>query len=586
MGLPMRRFFLVLCWAVVLALAPSPALATVDLSGTWFVLIHYRDSMTANPDSDRWDDKVWKIEKKGSRLQWTEFPIVHFNDGSGRFGRVGRNPRARMLHKWEPNEAQMEEILAGPQVNSRGSKVKSLRGSPKRGYKSSNSSRSMSALTVGYQETWSIDEPVALPVFTRDDALGTESALATNSDSVVSGRTRYATLEISEDGNVLTGTYGRDENKRGTFQLIRAGSARGLETDGRSPNEKAQDRVREQIRQQVRDEARRRASGGAPRGQEQVDGGDPERPLRLGLKLPQVLAAVRAPSKDVNASIIVRKLEVVRLGADGVESIDAEEIESGQRSLSDEDDYGVLVLRYCRSNETQGSRRSWYLLPKNSLGAWDHVEFVESCAMGTDYNPAWRSTAGLERSLTDYADKNFPTSPARHYVLYERGLQLVTAGRVEEAEAMLRKADESVDNAPQGLAGSRQGRNRSRIVSTADTQAVRRTLERAIESAKQAGVTDPVVREVAYAGFLETLGDERVRDLREVIGEQKLLETWVEYERRILAGDEKARDELGAALREAYTEVMKQRFQERLKAGDPEAVSQMKEIMRKQRDRR
>ena len=582
----MLRFLPASCLAISLALAPASALATVDLTGTWFVLIHYRDSMTANPDSDRWEDKVWRIEKKGSRLQWTEFPIVHFNDGSGRFGRVGRNPRARMLHKWEPNEAQMEEILAGPQVNSRGSKVKSLRGSPKRGYKSSNQSRTMSALTVGYQETWSIDEPAALPVFTRDDALGTESALATKSDSVVSGRTRYATLEISEDGNVLTGTYGRDENKRGTFQLIRAGSARGLETDGRTPNEKARDRVREQIRQEVRDEARRRASGGAPRGQEQEDGGDPERPLRTGLKLPQVLAAVRAPSKEVNASITVQKLEVVRLAADGVESIDAEEIESGQGSLSDEDDYGVLVLRYCRSRNSEVSRRSWYLLPKNALAAWDHVEFIEFCAMGTDYNPAWKSAAGLERSLTDYAEKNFPTSPAMHYVLYQRGLQLVTAGRVEEAGAMLRKADETVDGGAQGLAGSRQGRNRSRLVSTADTKAARRALERAIESAKQQGVTDPVVREVAYAGFLETLGDERVRDLREVVGEQKLLETWVEYERRILAGDKKARDELGEALREAYTGAMKEQFEERLKAGDPEAVSQMKEIMRKQRDRR
>jgi len=251
----MLRFLPPSWLALSLALAPAPVLAAVDLTGTWFVLIHYRDSMTANPDSDRWEDKVWKIEKKGSRLQWTEFPIVHFNDGSGRFGRVGRNPRARMLHKWEPNEAQMEEILAGPQVNSRGSKVKSLRGSPKRGYKSSSASRSMSALTVGYQETWSIDEPASLPVFTRDDALGTESALATDSDSVVSGRTRYATLEISEDGNVLTGTYGRDENKRGTFKLIRAGSARGLETDGRTPNQKQGERFRDQIREGMRDAA-------------------------------------------------------------------------------------------------------------------------------------------------------------------------------------------------------------------------------------------------------------------------------------------------------------------------------------------
>lgn len=229
----------------------APASAAVDLIGTWFVVIHYKDSMTANPDADRWEDKVWKIEKKGSRLKWTEYPIVVFNDGSGRFGRVGGNPRARLLVKWEPNAAQTEEIQQGLQVNSRGSKTKTLRGGPKRGYRSTSRSRSASAMTVGYQETWSIENPTTLPVFTRDDALGAESALATKSGDIVSGRTRYATFEVSEDGNLLTGEYSRDENKRGTFKLIRAGSPRGLESDGRTPNERQRDRIQEQIRQGI-----------------------------------------------------------------------------------------------------------------------------------------------------------------------------------------------------------------------------------------------------------------------------------------------------------------------------------------------
>ena len=96
----MLRFLPVSLAVLALALAPLPAAAatatSTDLVGTWFVLIHYRDSMTANPDSDRWADKVWKIEQKGSRLQWSEYPIVVFNDGSGRFGPVAGNPRARL----------------------------------------------------------------------------------------------------------------------------------------------------------------------------------------------------------------------------------------------------------------------------------------------------------------------------------------------------------------------------------------------------------------------------------------------------------------------------------------------------------
>jgi hypothetical protein len=234
--------------------AATPARAEFDVLGTWFVLAHYRDSMTANPDADRWEDRVWLIEKSGSRLKWTDYPIVVFNDGSGRFAPLGGNPRARVLDKWEPNDSQMREIKQGPQVNSRGSKTKTLRGSAKRGYKTSGSLRTASAFTVGYQETWSIEDPTGVPTFIRDDSVGTEASLATSGESVVSGRTLYKGLEVSADGNVISGSYARDDNKLGSFRLIRAGHPRGVETDGRTPNEKAADRAREQFQAAAREE--------------------------------------------------------------------------------------------------------------------------------------------------------------------------------------------------------------------------------------------------------------------------------------------------------------------------------------------
>ena len=480
---------------LALSLAPLPAAAatatSTDLVGTWFVLIHYRDSMTANPDSDRWADKVWKIEQKGSRLQWSEYPIVVFNDGSGRFGAVAGNPRARLMHKWEPNESQMTEIMEGPQVNSRGSKTKSLRGSLTRGYKSSTASRSTSAFVVSYQETWSIDDPLALPIFTRDDALGTESALATKSNEVVSGRTRYATLEISEDGNILTGTYARDDNKKGTFKLIRAGAVQGLKSDGRTPNQKAQDRGREQYIAAMREEVRRRAAGEPPGDLGGTGGGPDVNRFQQGTKLRQVLEAVRAPSTSNNASVLVRKLEVVRIGADGVVPIDDANIESGKFKFSDDHDYGVVASRFCSSRESQTGRTSWYLLPKNSLAAWEHSNFHEFCVMQTDYKPAWSNEAGLEKSLTDYAKDKFPTSPVSHMFLYERGMALVSAGRLADAEATLALADKSVDTMAQGLAGSRIGRDRRRLASTSDKDALRERLVQVIESAKQAGGDSP-----------------------------------------------------------------------------------------------
>ena len=140
-GFWLRTRWTLLTWLCGAALLTPPQVraedvARVDLIGSWFVLIHYRDSATANPDSDRWKDRVWTFEMKGSRLHWTDHPIVVFGDTSGRFEARGGNRRARVLAAWQPNEAQRQEIQAGLRVNSRGAKTKSLRGSFESGWES------------------------------------------------------------------------------------------------------------------------------------------------------------------------------------------------------------------------------------------------------------------------------------------------------------------------------------------------------------------------------------------------------------------------------------------------------------------
>ena len=233
---------------IALTLPGEAPAGGLDLEGSWYVLIHYRDSATANPDSDRWADRLWTFENRGSRLHWTEYPIVVFSDSTGRFERLGRNPRSRVLHAWGPNEGQRAEIAQGLQVNRRGSKTKSLRTASGGGYRSQSRARSLSVTTIGYQQTWSIERPATLPVFTQDDVVGTDASLATGARGNSSGRTRYSALEVSQDGRVITGRYARDESRRGTFRLIRAGAPRTLESDGRTPNEKQWDREQERIR--------------------------------------------------------------------------------------------------------------------------------------------------------------------------------------------------------------------------------------------------------------------------------------------------------------------------------------------------
>jgi hypothetical protein len=209
--------------ALALLLWPVAASAAVDLAGSWHVLVHYRDAKTASPDQVRWEDRVWEFGPKGSRLEWSEFPIVLFDDEAGRFERrKGSGQYARVLHAWEPSALQLANLRAGLAVNERGSQKKSLHrgdGAWRSGTRASPSSVSV----ITYQETWSIEDPEGLPVFTQVEVLGSESAAS------LEGRTELRTAEVREDGDLLVGSFDRDGTRIGTFQMRRAGSRKPLE---------------------------------------------------------------------------------------------------------------------------------------------------------------------------------------------------------------------------------------------------------------------------------------------------------------------------------------------------------------------
>jgi len=209
--------------ALALLLWPAAASAGVDLDGTWHVLIHYRDAATANPDVVRWEDRVWEFSPKGSRLEWAEFPIVVFDDESGRFERrKGTGQYARVLHAWEPSPEQLQNLRAGLAVNDRGSQRKSLRRSGG-GWRSGARASPSSASVITYEETWSIEDPQGLPVFEQVEVLGSESAVG------LEGTTLLRTAEVREDGALLVGSFDRDGTRIGSFQMRRAGSRRPLE---------------------------------------------------------------------------------------------------------------------------------------------------------------------------------------------------------------------------------------------------------------------------------------------------------------------------------------------------------------------
>jgi len=214
---------------LLLALWPSGAVAigADDLVGTWHVLVHYQDSKAGNPDAKRWEDRIWVFEKQGDQLRWTEYPIVVFEDDSGRFEPGEGSRLSRVLDYWEPNAAQRAQIDAGLAINSRGSRGKSLRGSDAKGWSSAGRGGGyQSARIITYEETWTLDGLPDAPRFVRQDSMGSAGS------EQFEGRTLYETTSVEEGGKLLRGKFDRDGTRIGTFRMLRSGAAHSVAEGG------------------------------------------------------------------------------------------------------------------------------------------------------------------------------------------------------------------------------------------------------------------------------------------------------------------------------------------------------------------
>jgi len=210
-------FLLVAFWLPGTGATAGDEGGQLDLVGTWHVTVHYRDEASAIPEAERWDDKVWRFEKRGSRLQWTEFPIVLFENREGRFEMGDADRPVRVLHFWEPNEAQQAEIEKGLQVRAQTAKAKGMRGSPSRGYRSAGGLRAESSSVIGYSESWSVEGLLGKPVFTQSVVMGSGRS------EDMEGRTRYSAEIVSPQGDRAQGRFERDGTRRGVFVLRRTG---------------------------------------------------------------------------------------------------------------------------------------------------------------------------------------------------------------------------------------------------------------------------------------------------------------------------------------------------------------------------
>jgi hypothetical protein len=184
------------------------------------VLVHYRDVRSARPELAQWEDRVFVFEREGEALRFRDYPHVRFEDGAGRFERLGGEP-ARVLAFWEPNEGQRAEIERGLEVDARGATSKRLVRS-ERGYVSAPARTPESLRFVGFETAVEVDLAGPAPSVVVSDRLGS-AAVA----SGLQGTTEYRGERVSPDGRTIEGRYARDGRLEGRFRLVRAGPPRG-----------------------------------------------------------------------------------------------------------------------------------------------------------------------------------------------------------------------------------------------------------------------------------------------------------------------------------------------------------------------
>lgn len=477
----MRHALVALAWMLGLA-APCPA-AAVELAGTWYVLIHYKDDNAGNPEAERWDDRVWVFEKQGNGLRWTEYPIAVFDDESGRFERRDTGQYARILGSWEPSEGQLADIRDGLQVNSRGSKTKTLRGSDAQGWTSGRRGASGSASVISYEEVWAIEGLPARPVFTRSDYMGGGRT------DTLEGGIEYATTESSADQ--LRGTYERDGTRHGTFRMLRSGAVGELKGAG------SQQELQQKVARREMDRAIARGEGlpgewADTRADSAAAG--PAFPSK-GMKLEDVVAALKTPPAGVNQkATLLRKLEVLRLRPEGGYDVVPEAEVPSLRAAARES-YGVLALQFCSSPVNQGRNAqneftSWYLVSDQGLVAWDHYSRLDQCFYTNQFQPAAGDRVVQERTIIDRKVKAFPSSKEADTFYYAKGIQYALVGRVDDAKEMLAEGD---TNLTSGTDGSKpeHAQNRARLANRSTDTATRQMLVDAIATAEKAQAAAP-----------------------------------------------------------------------------------------------
>jgi hypothetical protein len=210
----MRRFGLfLLATLVCLGARASRAddLSKLDLTGEWYVLIHFKDSRSEDKSLTSFKDFGWSIQQQPSKLTVEEFPYVFFDEGTEEVRRAamrGHTP-------WQPEGIVLDHLREHLDVSTRASRKKELTGDFAAGMKSAADAGAKTG-NMSFTRNWEVTWAPAKVRISIVDSLGGGSAMLGDMEEA-------AVFELTgrPAPDELTGTWSEGE-KSGSLRLIRA----------------------------------------------------------------------------------------------------------------------------------------------------------------------------------------------------------------------------------------------------------------------------------------------------------------------------------------------------------------------------
>lgn len=194
---------------------PETDLTKLDLTGAWYVLIHYKDDRSEDESITKFVDFAWSIEQTASTITWDYYPFVLFDPEA----ELERRYAMRGHEPWEPTGENLAKLANSVDVSSRAMTRKRLTGSVAEGFRSLAPLASGGLHIVSFARNWDVRfKPDAIEIVITDTLSGAVG-LEPSEERIV-----YRVTE-QLGPHELRGSYA-EATKRGTLRMIRAGQRR------------------------------------------------------------------------------------------------------------------------------------------------------------------------------------------------------------------------------------------------------------------------------------------------------------------------------------------------------------------------